>query len=406
MMREFQVATGASTNPDGASAVREAWARLEEQVGKPSFVVISTTVDYDLNVVHETLRGLAGSAKFLGGTSCGGVMTEQGFYGSDKGALALFAIADGVGDYGVGSAELGNDPRAAARAAINAALADAGCEGQMPAAVWLVTSPGGEEQVVLGIADIVGDQVPLIGGSAADNTIEGNWRQLVPDGVKAGHVAVGVLFPNSGIAIKTSFHSGYDPSEQHGKITRAEERVIKEIDGKPAAQVYNEWTGGAISDVVASGGGEVLSKTTLWPLGRAVSQVSGVPYFVLSHPERVLPDGGLRLFTDVEPGDELICMTGSVQNLVERAGNVARSALRNANVRPEQARAALVIFCGGCFLTVRERIGEVHERLRDALHGVPFLVTFTFGEQGRVVGAGNRHGNLMIATLAFVDESL
>jgi hypothetical protein len=405
-MVQFQVGTGASTLADGAAAVREAWSQVTAKVPAPSLVVISTTVDYDLHAVQRTLAELAGDARLLGGTSCGGVLTDGGFWGGDHGALAVFAISDEVGDYGVGAAPLGDDPRDAARTAIKAALADAGCEGQMPAAVWLVTSPGGEEEVVLGIADVVGDQVPLIGGSAADNTIQGNWRQIVRDGVKEGHVVVAVLFPSTGIAIKTSFHSGYDPSEHKGTITAADDRVVREIDGKPAAQVYDAWTHGSISDVVAEGGGEVLSKTTLWPLGRAVSQVSGVPYFVLSHPERVLPDGSLRLFTDVAVGDELICMTGSVQNLVDRAGNVARSALRIANVRPEHARAALVIFCGGCFLTVRDRIGEVHERLRDALHGVPFLVTFTFGEQGQIVGAGNKHGNLMIATLAFVEESL
>lgn len=403
---EFAIATGASTHADGAAAVREAWDEVVARIGAPTFVVMASTVDYDLEAVRSALADVAGPARFLGGTSCGGVMTERGFWGGDGPALGLFAISDAVGDYGIGYASLGSDPREAARQAIKAALADAGCDGQMPAAVWLVTTPGGEEQVVLGIADVVGEQVPLVGGSTADNTIEGKWRQIVADGVKEGHVVVAVLFPNAGIAVKTSFHSGYDPSEQKGTITGASDRVIHEIDGKPAAQVYNDWTRGSIADVVGGEGGEVLSKTTLWPLGRAVSQVSGVPYFVLSHPERVLPDGSLRLFTDVAVGDELICMTGSVQNLIERAGNVARAALRIGNVRPEQARAALVIFCGGCFLTVRDRIAEVHDRLREALHGVPFLVSFTFGEQGQIVGAGNRHGNLMIATLAFVEEAL
>jgi hypothetical protein len=376
------------------------------KVPEPSLVLLSTTVDYDLQAVHRTLSELAGAAAFLGGTSCGGVMTDEGFFGVGGPALALFAVGDREGDYGVGDAPLGDDPREAARRAMKAALADAECEGQLPTAVWMVTTPGGEEQVVLGIADVVGQDVPLVGGSAADNTLEGKWRQIVPAGVREGHVCVAALFPSSGIGVETSFHSGYDTTGKTGTVTRAENRVIQQIDNEPAATVYNEWTGGVLDDILAAGGGELLAKTNLFPIGRRAAVVQGVPYFVLSHPERAFPDGSMRLFTDVHAGDSIVCMSGSVDNLVARAGNVARSALSRAQVTPERAHAALIVFCGGCFLTVKERIDEVHRNIVEALDGLPFFVTFTFGEQGRIVGAGNRHGNLMIATLAFVDEAL
>ncbi|NVL67742.1 hypothetical protein, partial [Escherichia coli] len=69
-----------------------------------------------------------------------------------------------------------------------------------------------------------------------------------------------------------------------------------------------------------------------------------VPYFVLSHPEQVTPEGAMRLFTDVSAGEKLVCMTGSVDNLVARAANVVRSALTNADMSQEHARGALIIF--------------------------------------------------------------
>lgn len=400
----FITGTSASTHADADGAVREAWTKLLAKVPQPSLVLFATTVAYDLAVVHRTMSEMTGGVPFLGGTSCGGVMTDEGFFGVDGPAIALFAVADPSGEFGVGAAPLGDDPREAARRAMKAALADAGCEGQLPSAVWMVTTPGGEEQVVLGIADVVGDDVPLVGGSAADNTLEGHWRQIVPAGVLENHVCVAALFPSVGVGIETSFHSGYDPTANTGTVTRADQRVIYEIDGKPASGVYNDWTGGAIASVVADGG-ELLSKTNLFPLGRHAAVVHGVPYFVLSHPERSYADGSMRLFTDVSVGDTVVCMSGSVGNLVARAGNVVRSALSLANVSTDRTHAALVIFCGGCFLTVRERIGDVHQNLVEALGGVPFFVTFTYGEQGRIVGVGNRHGNLMIATLAFVDEA-
>lgn len=402
MSTKVVAGTGASTHQDAARAVEEAWARMVGKVPSPSLVIVATSVAYDLETVRATLARLAGDTRFMGGTSCGGVMTDEGFFGVEGRGLALFGLSDPDGDFGVGTAPLGDDPRGAARRAVEAALADAGCEGQLPGAVWMITTPGGEEAVVQGIADVVGTETPLVGGSAADNTLAGNWRQIAREGVLEGHISVAVLFPSA--EVTASFHSGYDPTQSTGTVTRAEGRTVHEIDGRPAASVYDGWTGGAIRGVLDQGGGEVLSKTNLHPLGRFVREVRGVPYFVLSHPERATPDGALGLFTDVSAGDELVCMSGSVDGLVARAGNVVRSALTTGGLRQDQGRAALIIFCGGCLLTVQDRIDEVHANICRELGGIPFLTMFTFGEQGRIVDVGNRHGNLMISTLVLAER--
>lgn len=395
----FQAATGASSNPDPKEAVREAWAKASATRSNPRIVLVAGTVGYDLAVLHAALVEALGDTPFMGGTSHSGVMTDEGFFGEDGRALALFAIADDSGDYGIGQAPLGASPREAARQAVLAALIDADCEGQLPAAVWMITSPGGEEAVVQGIADAIGPDVPLVGGSAADNSLGGHWRQFVRGGVLENHVCVAVLFPSG--AVSTSFHSGYDATAQHGAITRAEGRTVFEIDGRPATQVYNQWLEGSLDSVLAEGGGVLLAKSNLHPLGRFIREVEGVPYYVLSHPERAHADGSMSLFTDVTAGDTMVCMTGTVVNLVARAANVVRSALTNAGLRPTDAKGALIIFCGGCLMTVRDQIDEVHVNLKVALEGVPFMTTFTFGEQGRIAEVGNRHGNLMIATLMF-----
>lgn len=395
----FEAATGASSLQDPRAAVAEAWAKASSKLAQPRLVLVASTVRYDLGAVHAALVETLGDLPFMGGTSSGGVMTDEGFFGTDGPGLALFAIEDGGGDYGVGHAPLGSSPREAAGRAVRAALADAGCEGQLPAAVWMITSPGGEEDVVRGIADVVGQDVPLVGGSAADNTIGGNWRQFVRGGVLENHVCVAVLFPSC--AMHTSFHSGYDATSHQGVITRAEGRTVFEIDGRPAAQVYNQWLDGALDSVLAADGGALLAKTNLHPLGRFIREVKGVPYYVLSHPEHANADGSLRLFTDVRVGETLVCMTGTVGNLVARAANVVRAALTNAGLTPRDAKGALIIFCGGCLMTVRDQIAQVHLNVKRALDGVPFMTSFTFGEQGRIADVGNRHGNLMIATLTF-----
>ena len=42
---------------------------------------------------------------------------------------------------------------------------------------------------------------------------------------------------------------------------------------------------------------------------------------------------------------------------------------------------ALMVYCGGCMLSVRERLDEVIGGVSQALDSAPFLGTFTFGDR-------------------------
>ena len=94
-------------------------------------------------------------------------------------------------------------------------------------------------------------------------------------------------------------------------------------------------------------------------------------------------------------------MTGTQNSLVERAGRVASLARAAGRMEDGPVAGALMVYCGGCMLSVQDRLHEVVEGVSTALGGAPFLGTFTFGEQGAILGAGNRHGNLMISCIVF-----
>jgi hypothetical protein len=252
--------------------------------------------------------------------------------------------------------------------------------------------------LIRGIEDLVGSRVPVIGGSSSDNALTGEWRQFANDQVYQDAVVTTVLFPAA--EVMYAFHSGYEPTSRKDRVTRAEGRVLYEIGGRPAAEVYNEWTAGLISDVLDTGG-NVLARATMRPLGRVVGTVGGIPYFRLSDPGSVTPEGAITLFTDVERGDEIFLMRGTRDSLVKRAGYVAQSALETYSAAPAEIAGALVIFCAGCMLAIQDRMDEVVAGLCSALGERPFLGAFTLGEQGCFIGGENRHGNLMVSVLIF-----
>lgn len=389
----MQIAVTHSTAPDVRVAVKSAHDELVRQLGAaPQWLFVEATVGYPADDLRRALVEL-GVGALHGSSSCVGVMTRAGMHSVDGRGLALFGVRDPDGAYGVGAAELGADPAEAAGLAVQRAMEAAGRPGEVPALVWMTTAPGAEEACIAGVEAVLGPEVPIVGGSSADDAIAGGWYQLTGDACHTQAVVLTVLYPSGRIA--SAFQSGYGPTDRRGQVTRADGRTIFEIDGEPAAEVYDAWTGGAIRS--ERGGGNVLAKTTLFPLGRRVGTLGGVPYYRLAHPSAVGPGGALELFAGFHPGDEVVLMTGDESSLVSRAGRVAADALAVADARADEVAGALVIFCAGCMLTVRDRMDDVVAGLRQVLGDTPFLGCFSFGEQGCFVGGENRHGNLMIS---------
>ena len=381
----MKIATGATTQTEVENVLGVLEDLISELNSPPDLLIIYYSEGYDIAGLTARIRTRLPDTAMHGGTSCTGAMTEKGVASHADQGIALLGISDPSGSYGVGSADIGNDPVKAAESALNGALEQANCPGEVPAMVWLTAAPGHEESIIRGIANILGNDVPVAGGSSGDNSVSGNWKQFTREDVCTDSVVVTVLFPSTEILF--AFHSGYEPTGTKGVITRAggymatgskgiateaSRRVLTEIDGSPAAEVYNAWTNGKISDQIRAGGGNILQQSTLHPLGRVAGYIGEIPYYQLSHPDSVTADGAMTLFSDICKGDEIVMMQGTTDSLISRAGRVALSTLETNMTAPEDIAGAVVVYCAGCMLAVRDRLDEVVESFRAALPGVPF----------------------------------
>lgn len=396
--KPFRAATAVSANPDGAAAADEIIAQLGSRDGRPPDFV---TVHYGGNRAPGTVWGPLTRAlpveALHGGSSCRGVMTGTGAAIAGGDAIGAFAIWDEAGAYGSAMAPLGADPRAAAAWAVQSALSRAGRDGEAPDLIWLTAAPGHEEAVLDGIRDIVGRASPIIGGSAADNTVEGGWSVFDAAGIGRDAVVVSVMFPS--VPFGFGFESGYAATGLHGRVTEAQGRSIHTIDHRPAAAVYAEWTGLRVPEAPAESA-TILSEAALFPLGRRVGEIEGVPIHLLSHPSVAHGDGRLDLFAVVEPGEDVWLMRGSRDSLVQRAARIADGACHQIG-EAETPAGALMVYCGGCMLAVSDRMDEVALSVSQALGHVPFLGLYSFGEQGEMLAGDSRHGNLMISCIVF-----
>jgi len=386
---------------DAEKALHEAWHRaasaLEEE---PRFALCVANAGYDPEQLRRTLLHLAPSdCRIAGFSSCLGVLTPDGVCGGEGAGLGLWLASASLGDVGVGLCSQQDDPKSAGEAAVRQAAEDALRPGQMPEAIWLSAGPGHEEEVLAGVRRIIGESVPVIGGSSADDAIAGHWWQFSRDAVMQDGVLAVAFYPKGRCA--HLFHSGYVPTAHEGVVEEACGRVLIRLDGAPAAERYDAWTEGAVLSRAQEG--NILSPSTFSPLGVAVGEIEGVPYYALLHPERVLDDGSLRLFAEVRKGMRLRLMAGSKQALIDRAGSTLRELLARRHWPTTKVQGVLMAYCAGCMLGVRNELQGVAARLREALGDAPCLVAFTFGEQGCFFDEAPRHANLMIAALVFAD---
>lgn len=379
-----------------AASSEEIWQDLKRQLGGQHYQFGLVMGHHSRINMLSDVPLLLCSDSWLGGSSCLGVMTEQGVF-LQQDTLAVLMIRDDEGHYGCGSAVIEDaDIGKATLEALNGALQKAGRPFQVPDLVWCMQPPGTEEAVLRYIERLLGKKVPVYGGSSADDDVSGQWLQYDGTSIHQHAVVIAVFYPS--VAISHFFHSGYIPTEHKGIVTKAKGRLLQEIDHQPATEVYSRWLKRRISS-------NYMQETTLTPLGSVIEQDQlDLPLYMLSLPTNFHADGSIELFAEVEQGKELCLMATEVPHLLSRTGTMCDCA---RSVLPRQAvSGGIVIFCGACLLSIKEQMDLVHDNVQISLDGVPFLIAFTFGEQGYAVDQTNRHGNLMYATVLFGDQDV
>lgn len=398
-----------SAAPDTQQALSKIKENCKDVKGDPSLICVFYDADHNDRLIHEFMRSRFPGVPVIGGTSCGGAISQHGLGGS--GSIGLLLLEDPDGDYGVGSAKLEGDIAGCAERALHAALDDAGCAGELPELIWIFQAPGQEETVISGLRRVVGDRCPIIGGSSADNAVAGQWRQFGPQGHLTDSIVVAALFSSGGIGF--AFQGGYEPAGASGVVTKvaytanggsgivtqARGREVISIDGLPAAEVYNRWVGGFLSEKVATGG-NILFETSMHPLGIDAGKIEDVTQYLVVHPEQIKQNGAITTFAEIEEGTRLYSMRGDKSRLVDRAGKVAAAAASQIPGGASNLAGGLIVYCAGCKIAVGDQMERVSHTISESFLGKPFLGCFTFGEQGFVLDR-NAHGNLMISAIAF-----
>ena len=419
-MDGFCVCTGTSkgVGDDSAKCAQDAYGEFVSRSGRmPQLILVTADSNLDAKAVVRSLQLMAPDARIACISSVPqiGALTNRG-----QSRLALLGIADPGGQTGLGFAEGASKSQGrafeAGREAAMQAINDAK-RADKPDVIIVNGTFGFEEEVLAGIENVV-DGVPVIGGSAAgDLATQGWWvASAHKDRIDVSNNGISVIMLWTSCHTATIYSSCYEPTACRGIVTKKAHREILEIDNRPASVVYREWL--QVEEVAASDtnsadqshvealralmqedaaaiGNKLFQLSTMRPLGSR----GGDDFFQLMHPESITHGEGIRLFADVEKGQELTLMATSSSDLVE----LVEAATEAPAVGQfcEELHGALAFYCAGCSLQIRSDINEVAKNLSTSLQGQPFMGILPYGEQGTDGSGRVRHGNLMYSLLLF-----
>ncbi len=350
---------------------------------------IFSSVKYDQKALIDGAKEVLGSAPIIGCTSNGGILVPDGYITSNNGFAGILAIGDPDTAVGVaGSAKMLTARETGRKVAIDA-MNKVGTTFS-PSYFFMIANPGEEEEYAKGIQDVIGD-VPMFGGSSADDDLTGKWKIFTNDGIFSEGVAVAFFYTNK--KIMNEYTGKYHETVNSGVITKIEgRRTLKEIDGIPAMKKYAEWTGFKTRELM---GDKILTASILKPMG--VKTPTG-NVTLIRHPMAGNADYSINLGNDLSVNTAVIQMQASLDELIE----APKLTLRKLKSKlPSEPAAYLFIHCGGRKIAIGDRINEVAKLVKEEAGDVPYIMPFTFGEYGRAEHEANNMGGLMLSETAF-----
>ena len=379
---------GTCTSSNSFEAGKLAGMKAIEGISNAKIAFMYSSVAYDQEELIKGAKEALKGTPVIGNTSYTGIITPEGFI-TGEAFVGIMGMDDDDMTVGVAGLPKGLAAISTGSEVAKKALEKAG-KTIAPDYFYMVANPGEEEFYLKGITKVIG-RVPFFGGSAADNSISGEWKLFTDEGSFADGVAVAFFYTNKPFANK--FTGAYNETTKSGIITKViENRVLCEIDGKPALEKYAEWSGNKTENLQ---GMNLLAASICAPLG--VKDRLG-DLIAIRHPMNGNEDNTMNLGNNLAVTTAVIYMESSVDELIASTGETLKELKEKLNVNPG---AFHLVHCGGRRAGIDGRIDEVVKEIKAAAGDVPFIVEFTFGEYGYEQDGINTCGGLMLSFTGF-----
>ena len=351
--------------------------------------LLFTSCVMDQGKIIEGVKSVSG-AHIIGCTSSAAICTQDGYLNDETGYSGMMSFGGDVFVGVSGSEKTNESAREIGRRLAREAMRELG--EKKPNYFFMTASPKEEEEYLLGVQDVVG-KIPVFGGSAADNTVEGNWSVIVDDKVFADGCAIALFATDA--EMKNIYTGQYNETDNVGIITEVKnDRTLVTIDGVPAVEKYCEWTDKNVDEVM---GNNLLTETIFNPLGvkDPIGSVTAV-----RHPMFANEDLSMNIGAKLMPKTAIMQLHMEPEEMVSANPKTIEELNSMMNEEPQ---SYLLVHCGGRRLGLQLvfKEEEIYPRVKEITKDKEFLMVFTFGEYGTHEHSANTVGGLSLSFTGF-----
>jgi hypothetical protein len=358
----LKTVVGHSNDPDSLSAITEVLEQCEESLSgaSPQAGILFAAIDFEhtsiLNQICEAYPGI----ELIGGTTDGEMSSILGFE-QDSLTLMLFC-ADNI----TIRAGIGRDISQDLNAAIETAIVQATTGHTAPIQLCIALPESLTTSAVLILDNLnqaLGGKVPVFGGLTADRWQFKQTYQFYKTEVYSD--AIPILLISGSILFSHSVASGWNPVGKRGKVTKAAQNVVYEIDGQPALDFYHHYLGR-------------MPPSSEYPL--AVFDVNDTHYYMRAPNGVYDPEvGSVTFFGDI-PETAIVQITETTH---DRILSASRTSMMQAlqNYPGKEPAAALYFSCASRRQILGTRTKEEYALTQTCLtQSLPSCGFYTNGE--------------------------
>lgn len=353
-----------SEDPDETVAAEEliemAMSKLEGH--EPQAGLFFCSFDFEHQTLLEPIIKKWPDLQLIGATSTAELSSEAGF-SEDSSVLMLF-----VSDTIEITAGVGENLSEGIESAVDGAIHQAQPKTDKSVGLCITTPESltvSGSQMLTCLASKLGRDIPIIGGTAAEDYTMVETRQFFRDQVLSDSVPV-LLFSGP-VAFSFGVGTGCSLVDKHGEVTKAENNIIYEIDNKPAFSFYKKMLGDDARLVV--------------DIPLAVLQENGEIDYIRTS-SGVVDDGSgaLNMFADTPEGETVNVATMGPDTLIGSCRSAIKDAQRDYSSQKGPA-AAVIFSCAGRKFSLGSRVDEEYSQLHEGSKAsLPLIGFYTYGE--------------------------
>lgn len=382
----------------GYSENTEAYASGVETATKanvienPQVGLFFTSCVQDQNELMKGAKSILGDTPIIGCTSSAAICTQDGYLNKETGYSGMMLFGGDVEAVVAGSQKTDETPREIGTRIAREAISKVKGTDKEPDFFFMVASPANEEEYLKGIQDVIGN-IPVFGGSAADNTVEGKWSILYNGESFSDGCVIAIFYTDS--EMKNIYTGAYHETDNAGIITKIKgERTLVEIDHEPALKKYCEWTGKSIDTLM---GNNLLVETICAPLGvkDPIGKVTAV-----RHPMFANDDLSMNIGADLALNTAVIQLSNTPEGILHAN---EETIAKLDEMMEHEANSYFLVHCGGrrLGLALSKIEDQIYPIVKQAIPNKEFLMVFTFGEYGSGDHSSNTVGGLSLSYTGF-----